>query len=249
MSKSVPEVVAHRGYALRYPENTLPALEAAVGAGARYVELDVQLSADGVPVVIHDETLVRTAGREGRVTELTAAELARVRVGEVQRLGPEFSDTPLPSLAQVAQWLTAHLQVTAFVEIKRQSLQRFGTDAVLAAVVRGIAPVRERCVPISFDTSLVRAARAQGRRAGWVLPEWSRAAHALARDLAPEFLFCDRELLPKDEEPLWRGTWRWVVYEVEDVSEALALARRGVDMIETMAVAELLAALRGEARA
>ncbi|MGF1546037.1 MAG: glycerophosphodiester phosphodiesterase family protein, partial [Thiotrichales bacterium] len=53
------DLVAHRGYALRYPENTLPAIEAALAAGARYVEIDVQLSADQVPVLFHDRSLMR----------------------------------------------------------------------------------------------------------------------------------------------------------------------------------------------
>ena len=53
----IPELVAHRGYALHYPENTLIGIEAAIRAGARYVEVDVQLSADKVPVLFHDRTL------------------------------------------------------------------------------------------------------------------------------------------------------------------------------------------------
>src|SRR5207244_2240185 len=55
----LPDLVAHRGYALRYPENTLVALDAAIRAGAKYVELDVQLSKDGFPVLMHDKTLAR----------------------------------------------------------------------------------------------------------------------------------------------------------------------------------------------
>ena len=60
-----PELIAHRGWAYRYPENTLPAIAGALGAGARYVEFDVQITADGVPVLFHDSTLDRTAGRPG----------------------------------------------------------------------------------------------------------------------------------------------------------------------------------------
>jgi len=50
-------LVAHRGWQRRYPENTLPAIKGALDAGARYIEVDVQLSADGVPVLFHDRTL------------------------------------------------------------------------------------------------------------------------------------------------------------------------------------------------
>ncbi|HEY9197768.1 MAG TPA: glycerophosphodiester phosphodiesterase family protein, partial [Gammaproteobacteria bacterium] len=49
-----PILIAHRGYAARHPENTLSALQAAVAAGARWLEFDVQLSADHEPVLLHD---------------------------------------------------------------------------------------------------------------------------------------------------------------------------------------------------
>ena len=59
----VPEIVAHRGDAEHFPENTLPALESAVQLGSRYGEVDVQLTSDRVPVVFHDADLARVAGR------------------------------------------------------------------------------------------------------------------------------------------------------------------------------------------
>jgi len=69
----LPELIAHRGYASRYPENTLPAIEAALKAGARHVEIDVQTSADHIPVLFHDATLERLCGVQGRIRD---AELA-----------------------------------------------------------------------------------------------------------------------------------------------------------------------------
>ena len=64
-------VIAHRGSSAEAPENTLPAFEAAVRRGADAVELDVRLTADGAPVVIHDETLDRTTDRTGPVRGFT----------------------------------------------------------------------------------------------------------------------------------------------------------------------------------
>lgn len=66
---------AHRGFSGQYPENTLLAFEKAVEAGADGIELDVQLSSDGVPVIIHDESLSRTAGVEGYVKDYTLEQL------------------------------------------------------------------------------------------------------------------------------------------------------------------------------
>ncbi|MBA2565268.1 MAG: glycerophosphodiester phosphodiesterase [Gemmatimonadetes bacterium] len=76
-----PRLIAHRGASGTFPENTLPAFHGAVEAGAEMIELDVHLSADGIPVVIHDSTLERTTGSTGAVAELTAAQLAGVDAG------------------------------------------------------------------------------------------------------------------------------------------------------------------------
>lgn len=68
-------VIAHRGLSAQAPENTLVSMQAAVAAGARLVEVDVQLSADGVPVIFHDDTLARICQRPQGIHEFTYAEL------------------------------------------------------------------------------------------------------------------------------------------------------------------------------
>ncbi|MGI9308197.1 MAG: glycerophosphodiester phosphodiesterase family protein, partial [Gammaproteobacteria bacterium] len=59
---SSPALLAHRGYQRLYPENTRESLLAAIEAGAKNIEFDVQLAGDGVPMVVHDDNLKRTAG-------------------------------------------------------------------------------------------------------------------------------------------------------------------------------------------
>ena len=70
------KVFGHRGFSAAYPENTMLAFERALAAGCDGVEFDVQLTRDHVPVIIHDETLLRTAGDPAAVRDLTYAELA-----------------------------------------------------------------------------------------------------------------------------------------------------------------------------
>ena len=79
-------IFAHRGASGYAPENTLAAFELAVNMGADGIEFDVHLSADGVPVVIHDETLERTTGRVGWVKDFTAAELSTLEVPTLETL-------------------------------------------------------------------------------------------------------------------------------------------------------------------
>ncbi|MCL4722641.1 MAG: glycerophosphodiester phosphodiesterase, partial [Gammaproteobacteria bacterium] len=63
------QIWAHRGARQQAPENTLPAFELALAQGADGIEFDVQLTADGVPVLIHDETVDRTTDGTGQVAE------------------------------------------------------------------------------------------------------------------------------------------------------------------------------------
>ena len=72
----LPQIVAHRGDTEHFPENSLPAFEAAWRRGITHVEFDVQLSADGVPFVIHDASLDRTTRATGDVRLLMSGSLA-----------------------------------------------------------------------------------------------------------------------------------------------------------------------------
>jgi glycerophosphoryl diester phosphodiesterase len=75
-----PLIIGHRGAPAVRLENTMPAFEAAIAVGADGIEFDVRLSSDGVPVIIHDDTLTRTHGVRRRVAELSVAELRSLGV-------------------------------------------------------------------------------------------------------------------------------------------------------------------------
>lgn len=93
------EVTAHRGASVAYPENTMPAFEAAVELGADWIELDVQQTADGQIVVMHDSNLRRTTGVNRNIWETTYAELTELDAGAW--FSPEFAGTPIPTLEEV----------------------------------------------------------------------------------------------------------------------------------------------------
>jgi glycerophosphoryl diester phosphodiesterase len=240
-SARIPKLIAHRGYARRYPENSLPALQAAVDAGGVFVEFDIQLSRDGVPVLLHDPDLMRTSGRPECVWELSRVELGKVSVGEPRRFGSRYAAVCVPSLAEVVEWWQCQLHLTAFVELKEESLQRFGCQSMLETVVEVLKPVSDRAVVISCNTSLVASAkRIAGMPVGWVVPEWNAASHEAAVACSPDYLFCNWKRFPPSHEPLWEGPWSWAAYEVTDPQQALALALRGVEYVETMAIGEML---------
>ncbi len=242
---ALPRIVAHRGNAAEFPENTLPALRSALELGISHVEFDVQLTADHVPVVLHDASLERTAGIDRNALDMTWRELRDIKVNETARLGRRYHDVGIPTLERTVELLAAFPDATAFVEIKRASLRAFGHEQVVTRIAEVLRPVASQCVMISFDLAAVHLARQMaGLPIGWVLPEVSPLSALKSEAVAPEYLFCDHELLRASEGRLARGPWRWAVYEVTTAKLALELAARGVEFVETMAVRSLQRELR-----
>lgn len=241
-TQTVPTLVAHRGYPARYPENTLIGIQAAVAAGARWFEFDVQLSKDHIPFLCHDASLRRTSGIDRQIMELTAAELAAVDVGEPGRFGSRYAGMHPTPLADLISWLRQQPGVSAFVEIKRQSLQYFGSDAVVEKVMQAVKPALAQCVIISFDAPCLAAARVHGAKSiGWALRDVGTATATTAAELKPDYLFAGDEMFPTAYAAL-KGTWRWAVYEVQDPAYAQRLADSGADLVETDTIAEMLTA-------
>ena len=238
----IPELVAHRGYALHYPEKTLIGIEAAIRAGARFVEVDVQLSADKVPVLFHDRTLDRLCRAQGMIHRYTREQLKAFHVFEFERFGYKFAQNPITTLAELGALLARHPQVTAFIELKRVSIEVFGVQAVLDNVLRSLAPVLSQCVLISYNVPVLAAARKQGYHSvGAILERWHHQRNADVQAIHPDYLFCDAVDLPRFGD-LEKAGAKVVVYEVTDPQVALKLAKRGVSLIETFAIGEMLAA-------
>jgi len=149
-------VIAHRGSSSEAPENTLPAFEAAVARGADAIELDVRLTADGAPVVIHDATLDRTTDRTGPVAAFTLAELRAVDAGwhftpDQGRTNPcRGSDMRIPTLGEVL-WTFPRLSI--LVEIKEPSAQAAVRRVLVQedATARCVVASEHREALVAFD--------------------------------------------------------------------------------------------------
>jgi glycerophosphoryl diester phosphodiesterase len=146
-----PIVSAHRGGRAEAPENTLAAFEYAVHVGAGGAECDIQLSADDIPVVIHDETVDRTTDGTGEVHTLTAAELARLDARSVHADWPQ--PTGVPTFAEVLAVAKALDYVE--VEIKANAPERIATVVPLLIEEINRAGARGIVRFISFDADIV----------------------------------------------------------------------------------------------
>ncbi|MGI6333463.1 MAG: glycerophosphodiester phosphodiesterase [Saccharofermentanales bacterium] len=107
----MPVCYAHRGFSAKYPENTMKAFREAVKAGAQGIELDVHLSQDGVPVIHHDESLLRTAGLDRNIETVTAKELQSICVGT-------HIDHTVPALEEYLQFARTVPQLLTNIELK-----------------------------------------------------------------------------------------------------------------------------------
>lgn len=175
---ALPRVVAHRCGGALAPENTLAGLRVAAALGCRGVEFDVQASADGEAVVIHDALVDRTTDRRGTVATLTAAQLAACDAGV--RHHPAFAGERIPRLGEVAA-LCRELGLAANVELKCEAEE-------------GGAPA-QTIVPQVVSCWL-------GASAPPLLSSFSEAALAAAADVA-EFL--PRALLVEAVPDDWRS--------------------------------------------
>jgi glycerophosphoryl diester phosphodiesterase len=181
-----PLVVAHRGASKRAPENTLAAFRLAISQGAPAVECDVQLSADGVPVVIHDGSVDRTTDGQGAVCALSLEDLRRLDAGRKHH--PRFAGERIPTLGETLAACAGRARL--FMELKPPPAGAGSAwqapalvEGALAAVAR--APAVDLTV-ISFDPEVVRlvARRRPDLPLGYLVGARHIAAHGAAAVLA-----------------------------------------------------------------
>jgi glycerophosphoryl diester phosphodiesterase len=147
-----PLIFAHRGGAKLAPENTIPAIDNGMRLGADGFEIDVQLSADGVPVVIHDQTLERTTGHSGPVSALSADELARVDAGfHFEADGGHPFRGQGVGIPRLVELLKRHPAARVIIEMKGGQPE---LALAVAAAVRKTDAVKRVCVGSFYQHAL-----------------------------------------------------------------------------------------------
>lgn len=139
-------IVAHRGYSEIAPENTISAFKAASNVGAKACEFDVQISKDGVLVVIHDNTVDRTTNGSGKVEQLSYEDLSSLDAGSWKDL--KYKGEKIPTLLETLTFLEKNNMI-AVLEIKADNI----TDEVLKLVYE--TGMEERIIIISFSKSTI----------------------------------------------------------------------------------------------
>ncbi len=243
--RDTPLLIAHRGVPARAPENTLASFRAAVEDGARMIELDVALSADGEVVVIHDDTVDRTTDGAGPVADLSWDRLASLDAGSW--FDATFAGEPIPRLARVFDEVGRYVAIN--VEIKPEAFSDVGVGGIESKVVHLVRQwgLVDRVVVSSFEprvlprikqlepalmTALLVGGAVRGDPVA-LLERWhADGLNARADHVTPRLV----ERLHAAGRPLG-------VYTVDQPSALRRLERLGVDAVFTNDVAAARAAL------
>ncbi len=234
-----PLIIAHRGASGELPENTLPAFAGAIEAGAQMCELDVQLTRDGVAVVIHDQTVDRTTNGAGPVAAMTLSEIRRLDAGA--RFSAAFAGTRIPTLEEVLKLV--HGRCALDGELKSPGVERevcrllrahdrmddtivssFDWDALAAArrlePALGLGVLAEADLEAMFETALRLRALSVNPRYNLVIPSLIERAH--------------------------RAGLKMLVWTVDNATDIKRLLALGVDGIMTNYPSRLAALLASE---
>jgi glycerophosphoryl diester phosphodiesterase len=147
-------LIAHRGASAYAPENTFAAFNQAVALGARAIEFDVMLSAEGELVVFHDETLNRTSNGQGAVIDASTSYITSLDAGTW--FAAQFQGETIPTLSDVLQWLLVH-QIQANVELKPLPGMAEQLVEAFLKCLRQYWPVKAPLLWVSsFDVAVLR---------------------------------------------------------------------------------------------
>ncbi|HTV48512.1 MAG TPA: glycerophosphodiester phosphodiesterase family protein [Phycisphaerae bacterium] len=216
--------IAHRGASAAAPENTVAAFDEAIRLGAWAVEFDVRLSADGVPVVIHDETVNRTTNGQGAVNALTRLDMLRLDAGSWKH--PRFSGVRIPTLHEALQAIegraipAVELKVPIDPELLRSALEL--NDALDKAVI------------LSFDPGVVATVRGgmPGVMLGFSSETWRADLPEQCRRLGAQILVLDVAAVSLNNVSAahreGREVWCYTVNDPGAVAACSAMGVRGI---------------------
>ena len=235
-----PVFIAHRGYAAAYPENTLIAIDAARQAGAEFVEVDIQISADLVPVLFHDRDLQRLCQQTGAIHDYTFSQLQQFNVTDVEKFANQYANNKITALQVFIDYLKEHPKLNAFIELKRSMIDKIGEESVLNTLLPLFGGMKEQINFISYNQSILKNIHENtDYRTGIVVDEWQY--YNKNAGWQSEWVFCSAEGLPEDNTELEINS-KLVIFEVGNVELANKLLARGICYLETFRIKEMLKA-------
>lgn len=232
LSIHFPRVIGHRGAVGHAPENTLAGIRKAAELGATWVEFDVALTRDDIPVLMHDDTVDRTTDGSGNLADLTLQDVRNLDAG--RWFSDAFAGERIPTLTETIRLLHT-LGLGANVEIKPTPGRAPETGRIVAKQVADEWPNSLRApVFSSFQVDALVAAQQAAPEIprGWLMrrpvKDWRDQAEAL--DCLS--IHCNHRALDSNIASEVRGAgYHLLAYTVNDANRALKLFEWGVESV------------------
>lgn len=226
-----PVFIAHRGESEIFPENTIPAFQAALDRGSTWIELDVQLTQDGVPVVMHDPDLKKFGKSHLIVEKLSFQELQKIDAGSWKN--PEFASVKVPSLNEIMHKLEG---VGVNIELKREinSDKRSVALKQISSAIKG-RKMEKQVIISSFDYDFLKLSKeimpdvATGLLYRFSFKNIRQNISEILRQTGAEFFHCSVKQVNRAwMDILHTHNIPCNVYTVNDVNQIMKLKKLGV---------------------
>jgi glycerophosphoryl diester phosphodiesterase len=220
------KITAHRGSSFKSPENTLSALRQAVEDGADYAEIDVQTTADGIVVLLHDGDLIRIAGQNLKIHESTFSEIKEIDIGSW--FDAKFKDERIATLDQAIDYSRDRIKLNIELKYNRPDPKLAGK---VAQIISGNDFTRE-CIVTSLDYLALLEIKK-------ILPEVStglilfRSAGDVLRTHTDLLSIHASQATKRIIRSAHRQGKQIHVWTVNDWNNAISMIERGVDNIIT----------------
>ncbi len=244
INNKASKLVAHRGDNTNYPENSYAAIEAALKAGALNIEFDIQVNADGALLVFHDTDFKRVGDLDVSIFDLSNDQIRALSAHLPDRFGDKFLPTQVSYLDEILDLLQRYPKIHAFVEIKRESLARWGLAEVLDKIFKALRGFESQVTIISFSSSAIKYTQQHSKlRTGFVFYQYNECTQNISTILQPDYLICAYTIFP-EKDKLWQGNWQWMVYSINDIELMKQLCLRDeISLIETDNISLMLQSL------
>lgn len=208
--KTEPIFVGHRGDIHQHQENTSAAILASLKGGLSQVEFDIQITEDGVPVLLHDPDLERIHHHADTIFDINYQQ----------------SPIKLESLWELIDNLTPYPNCHCYIEIKHDSIDYWGIESVLSSI-KPLLKTSIKYTLLARSQEFLNQARQHGHQSiGANVRHYNEHEKQQLLKLTPDFLVINHERIPASET-LWKGNWQWMIYEVADNTQAQQLLLQG----------------------
>jgi glycerophosphoryl diester phosphodiesterase len=225
----LPLVTSHAACKGHAPENTLAGIERAIALGADAIEIDVHCTSDGVPILLHDETVDRTTDGSGNVHEMTLAAVRRLDAG-ARQFAPRFAGQQVPLLAEV-------LELTKGKVLLQIEVKQAGIEDQVAQCVRDAGAITSCEVHSFFPQVVARMRSVEPRMAAALLTDTRRVKDwddffGFALSLNAQGISVHYEAVtPERVRAGQRRSLTFMTWTVDDIADVEQMLDAGVDSV------------------